>query len=133
MGLSRRAQGALKGAKFLILAFLTSKMASVWVIIKTKKLPGILRLPLMIQLMSYVFLFCRQNICNLLCPRPPNLQLKGLLGQNLSPFLALYSSLIKLPVSIIFQLKIRPNLPAGHCIVKVVFRPTTREFADSVV
>ena len=30
-----------------------------------------------------------------------------------------------------FQL--RPNLPAGHCIVKVVCRPTTREFADSVV
>ena len=93
----------LEGAKFLILEFLTSKMASVRVIIKTKKLPGILRLPLMIQLMSYDFLFGRQNICHLPCPRPPKRQLKGLWGQNLAPFLALYSSLIFISVSIIFK------------------------------
>ena len=91
LGLSRRAKGALKGTKFLILAFQTPKMASVRVIIKTKKLLGILRLPLMIQLRSYVFLFGRHNICHLPCPRPPKCQLSGLLGQNMVPFLFLYN------------------------------------------
>ena len=110
LGLSRRAQGALKRTKFLILVFLTPKMASVRVIIKTKKLPGILILPFMIQFRSYVFLFGRQKICNLPCPRPPKCQLKSLLGPNLAPFLVLHSYLIILLVSIIFQ----PNFASGN-------------------